>query len=187
MTAAARTLELSSVERAMRLLVVSLLIFAAGACGSAAHNGPHGGGGSSSSSSAGGATGTGGAAGSTGTGGGSGGSTGTGGGNGGSSGVGGRGGAGGADGSGGCSQVTTLQACDARADCHSVFFDPQTCGCASVGCCAHFSSCADGDLAQCKNTAVACTIPTPHCEGTYVIGYSGLCYEGCVRATDCMP
>lgn len=88
---------------------------------------------------------------------------------------------------GACTAATTLAACDARVGCHPVFVDPQTCGCASLGCCAHFSRCADGDLAQCANAGIGCTIAAPHCEGPYVIGYSGVCYEGCVRASECAP
>jgi len=85
-----------------------------------------------------------------------------------------------------CAQETTKDACDARPDCHSVYVDPQTCGCAAVGCCAHFSRCADGGTATCSPPpALACTTPTPHCEGPYVVSYSGACYEGCVVSSDC--
>ena len=33
-----------------------------------------------------------------------------------------------------CNQVNTRAACDQRSDCHSVNFDPGTCGCSSSGC-----------------------------------------------------
>lgn len=89
--------------------------------------------------------------------------------------------------SGACAQATTLVDCDARVGCHPVFVDPQDCRCTSLGCCAHFSRCANGDLAQCTNTGIGCTIQTPYCEGPYVVGYSGVCYEGCVRASECAP
>jgi hypothetical protein len=85
-----------------------------------------------------------------------------------------------------CATLTTLAACDARSDCHSVFYDPGTCGCATPGCCAHFSSCADGATANCRGPA-ACAIASPHCESPYVIAYSNSCFEGCVRATACAP
>jgi len=85
-----------------------------------------------------------------------------------------------------CSSETTLPACDARADCHSVFYDPGTCGCATAGCCAKFSRCADG-AANCKSGSVACTIATPYCEAPYVVSYTQSCYEGCVRASACAP
>jgi hypothetical protein len=85
-----------------------------------------------------------------------------------------------------CADVTTLAACDLRADCHAVFVDPGTCGCAGIGCCAKFSRCAAGDRADCRGPA-ACDALTPHCEGAYVVGYNGACYEGCVRATECAP
>jgi hypothetical protein len=82
-----------------------------------------------------------------------------------------------------CSGLTTEATCDARSDCHSVFYDPGTCGCAVSGCCAKFSRCADGP-ANCKG-AVACAIASPFCEAPYVISYTQNCYEGCVRATEC--
>ena len=95
--------------------------------------------------------------------------------------------AGSLDASGPCSTAATAAACDARAGCHSVFFDPNTCGCAALGCCAHFSKCAEGAQAICKNTGLGCTIAQPFCEGPYVIAYSNGCYEGCVRMTECAP
>jgi hypothetical protein len=85
-----------------------------------------------------------------------------------------------------CAMVATLDQCEARTDCHSVFVDPRTCGCAAVGCCEHFSRCADGDKAKCNGMPV-CTIPTPFCEGTFVVSYTGTCYEGCVQKKDCAP
>ena len=86
-----------------------------------------------------------------------------------------------------CTLLTTLADCDARSDCHAVFIDPGTCGCGSVGCCAHFSRCADGGKADCKGPAV-CKAATPFCEGPgYVVAYANACYEGCVRATACAP
>jgi hypothetical protein len=86
-----------------------------------------------------------------------------------------------------CADVTTLEECDARTDCHSVFQDLQDCRCAAVGCCTRFLACADGDRAQCKATNVLCKIATPYCEGPYVVSYTAVCYEGCVRATECAP
>ena len=88
-----------------------------------------------------------------------------------------------------CDQVTTVEECDARSDCHSVFTDPGTCGCASIGCCAHFSGCAPGDHGQCRQpSGLACRIATPFCESpAFVVSYTSNCYEGCVRADDCAP
>jgi hypothetical protein len=86
-----------------------------------------------------------------------------------------------------CADVTTLEACDARADCHSVFIDPQDCACAAIGCCARFLRCADGDTANCSGGAVLCDALTPHCEGQDVVSYTASCYEGCVRMTECAP
>jgi hypothetical protein len=85
-----------------------------------------------------------------------------------------------------CDQVTTVTACEARPDCHSVYLDPQTCGCAAIGCCAHFSRCADGDKAICAAQAT-CRVATPFCEGDFVVSYTGTCFEGCVRKKDCAP
>ncbi len=95
----------------------------------------------------------------------------------------GRGGSGGAT---ACASVTTLAACDARSDCHSVFEDPGTCGCLALGCCAHFLRCADGDRASCTPNAIACDAATPHCESPYTVSYTNVCYEGCVRNTECL-
>jgi hypothetical protein len=86
--------------------------------------------------------------------------------------------------SGSCSAITTQAACDSRGDCHSVFVDPGTCGCAAAGCCAHFSRCADGGHANCTNT-VTCEMATPFCELPYVVSYTNNCYEGCVRQSEC--
>lgn len=84
-----------------------------------------------------------------------------------------------------CSITTTQESCDARPDCHSVFVDPGTCGCAAVGCCARFSRCADGK-AVCTPPQVTCKIATPYCEGpAYVLSYTSNCYEGCVPAAAC--
>jgi hypothetical protein len=85
-----------------------------------------------------------------------------------------------------CSSVTTLADCEARTDCHSVFVDPGTCGCAVSGCCAHFSSCADGDKAMCTGMPL-CRAVTPFCEAPYVVSYTATCYEGCVNKKDCGP
>jgi hypothetical protein len=83
-----------------------------------------------------------------------------------------------------CGDVTTLAECEARSDCHSVFVDPGDCGCATLGCCTRFESCADGDKAKCTGT-VLCEVDPPRCEGSYVVSYQGSCYEGCVKQTDC--
>jgi len=83
-----------------------------------------------------------------------------------------------------CGDVTTQVACNARNDCHSVFEDPGTCGCASPGCCAHFKLCADGGYASCMGPAM-CNTVAPFCEPPYVIAYDGLCYEGCAYQDDC--
>src|SRR6185503_14110746 len=84
-------------------------------------------------------------------------------------------------GPGSCAAATTLAECDAKDDCHSVFVDPQGCGCAALGCCARFSFCANGNAAVC-DAMITCRRAAPYCEGPYVISYVGTCYEGCVRA-----
>jgi len=101
--------------------------------------------------------------------------------------VGGTSGASGASGSSGaCSDVTTLDECEARTDCHSVFHDPGTCGCGKVGCCAKFSACADGDQADCEGKSLSCGAMTPYCEKpAFVVSFRGACFEGCVQPKDC--
>jgi hypothetical protein len=83
-----------------------------------------------------------------------------------------------------CSQVATEADCNLRGDCHSVFVDPGTCGCAGAGCCAHFDHCADGKTANCTGPAL-CKLATPFCEAPFVLSYTGTCYEGCVRQGEC--
>ena len=86
--------------------------------------------------------------------------------------------------SGSCSAITTQAACDSRSDCHSVFADPGTCGCAAVNCCMHFNRCADGGHANCTGPA-ACTVAQPACSPPYALGYTASCFEGCVLQTEC--
>jgi hypothetical protein len=83
-----------------------------------------------------------------------------------------------------CSQVTNLSDCSVRPDCHAVWQDPGTCGCAEPGCCAKFSFCADGDKAVCTGTPT-CRSAAPHCEGSFAVSYTATCYEGCVDKADC--
>jgi hypothetical protein len=85
-----------------------------------------------------------------------------------------------------CSIATTQASCDVRPDCHSVFVDLGTCGCASVGCCAHFSRCADGKAVCTPPPTFSCTIAKPYCEApAYVLSYAAGCYEGCVPSAAC--
>lgn len=83
-----------------------------------------------------------------------------------------------------CSQVTVLEDCEVRTDCHAVYQDPGTCACAEPGCCAKFSFCADGNSAKCSGNPV-CKSAAPHCEGIFVVSYTDTCYEGCVEQADC--
>jgi hypothetical protein len=85
---------------------------------------------------------------------------------------------------GSCSQVRTRAECDSRSDCHSVFQDPGTCGCAPAGCCMQFNRCADGGRANCTGP-VACMAPQPFCQAPYALSYTGVCYEGCVLQSEC--
>ena len=87
-----------------------------------------------------------------------------------------------------CSLATTEAACDALPGCHPVFRDSSlVCDCAGVGCsCVSFSSCADGGLADCSGPA-QCDALAPYCSGDYVVAYSGTCYQGCVRKSNCPP
>jgi len=86
--------------------------------------------------------------------------------------------------SGTCSTLTTQAACDDRSDCHSVFADPGTCGCAGVNCCMHFNHCADGGHANCSGP-VACAVAQPSCTLPYTLSYANNCFEGCVLQTEC--
>ena len=86
-----------------------------------------------------------------------------------------------------CAQATTLEACEARPDCHSVFTDPgpETCRCSEIGCCAQFSRCTEGALANCAGPAI-CDSVTPYCdEPAYVLAHVDACFEGCVKPEDC--
>jgi hypothetical protein len=83
-----------------------------------------------------------------------------------------------------CTEVSTQAECDARPDCHAVFEDPGTCGCASPGCCARFKRCTVGGTADCLGPAM-CEMMAPNCELPYVVAYTGLCYEGCVKEDQC--
>ena len=88
-----------------------------------------------------------------------------------------------------CADVTTLDGCDARPDCHAVFM-PGACGCANC-CCTPFSRCAEGSTVNCKGPASCKSAPPycnePACNGAYAVGYANGCYEGCVEVTRCAP
>jgi hypothetical protein len=84
-----------------------------------------------------------------------------------------------------CSQLTTQAACQARSDCHTIFSDPGTCGCAAAGCCARFSRCADGKAVCTKPAQFSCAMVQPYCESPYVLAYRDSCFEGCVLGSDC--
>jgi len=84
-----------------------------------------------------------------------------------------------------CAVMTSKETCEARPECHSVFVDNRDCQCAAIGCCARFVHCADGATAVCKAPPITCDLVAPHCEGPYVVAYSGSCYEGCVQSSDC--
>jgi hypothetical protein len=87
-----------------------------------------------------------------------------------------------------CSEANTLEECEARPDCHSVFHDPGDCVCGGIGCCAEFLRCADGDLARCEPVEVSCDTLVPYCEDpAFVIAYTNFCHEGCVQPKDCAP
>jgi hypothetical protein len=85
-----------------------------------------------------------------------------------------------------CDQQLTLFDCNARPDCHAVFFDPGSCTCSSLGCCAQFHHCAGGFTAICTGL-ITCAVLPPHCESPYLISYRDGCYEGCVHYRDCPP
>jgi hypothetical protein len=87
-----------------------------------------------------------------------------------------------------CADATTLEECEARYYCHSVYVDSGDCSCAPNGCCARFSHCAEGALANCQPEPITCgAAPTvPFCdEPAYVVSYTPGCTEGCVKPEDC--
>jgi hypothetical protein len=87
-----------------------------------------------------------------------------------------------------CTSVTTLAECDAKTNCHSVFFNSPACSCGGTGCCTVFFHCADGAKATCTGTPTCQIAMRPYCEApAYVISYTASCYEGCVRPTECAP
>jgi hypothetical protein len=85
-----------------------------------------------------------------------------------------------------CANVTDQLSCDARTDCHSVFGDLGICDCIAAGCCIGFTRCADGAKATCKGAPV-CQIPPPNCGPAYVASHNVMCFDGCVRPTECAP
>jgi hypothetical protein len=83
-----------------------------------------------------------------------------------------------------CSALTDEHTCSSSSNCHPVYEDFVNCGCAPVGCCMRFSRCANGQLAQCQGNPT-CGLPTPLCEGNFVVSYTAACYEGCVMPAEC--
>ena len=74
--------------------------------------------------------------------------------------------------------------CDARSDCHAVF---AICDCADAGCCTPgFERCADGPNATCSG-APACQVAPPNCGPLLVASHNVMCFDGCVRPTQCAP
>jgi hypothetical protein len=84
-----------------------------------------------------------------------------------------------------CSTLKDEASCTARTDCHSVYTDPGTCGCATPGCCAHFSSCDSPSKADCTTKNLTCQKTPPFCEGDYVPSVTSGCWEGCVHKAEC--
>lgn len=79
------------------------------------------------------------------------------------------------------------RSCDASSSCHPVYESQNNCGCAPAGCCTRFSFCADNAQADCSGVNLACRRVQPYCEPPFVVSYTGSCYEGCVRQSDCAP
>lgn len=86
----------------------------------------------------------------------------------------------------GCEVYADEMSCDADSRCHPVYSrvcegDPN-----NPQCLMHFASCGNGATASCTG-APSCDALEPICEGETVVSYTTLCYEGCVRRTDCGP
>jgi hypothetical protein len=47
-----------------------------------------------------------------------------------------------------------------------------------------FNRCADGGRANCTGP-VACMAPQPNCGPLYNLSYTNVCFEGCVRPSEC--
>jgi hypothetical protein len=87
-----------------------------------------------------------------------------------------------------CGVSSTLADCEARSDCHAVYYDSGACDCAFAGCCTGFSFCAPGAKATCTPPKGACAGMAPYCESpAYVISYVSGCPEGCVKPDECGP
>jgi hypothetical protein len=84
-----------------------------------------------------------------------------------------------------CNQINTADGCSLNTTCHPVFWDNQPCSCPTQDCCTHFAFCAPNARAQCIPPPLLCTQPPPVCESGYQVSYSGTCYEGCVKTTEC--
>ncbi|HEY3499839.1 MAG TPA: hypothetical protein VGK73_34345 [Polyangiaceae bacterium] len=87
-----------------------------------------------------------------------------------------------------CDMVESLEECEGRTDCHSVFVDSLLCDCVEPGCCASFAFCADDNLVDCTGANATCGAANPYCSSpAYVVSYSDFCSEGCVAPKDCAP
>lgn len=88
-----------------------------------------------------------------------------------------------------CDMLSEATACDARNDCHSVYW-PGDCQCVSC-CCVVFDHCANGSTADCKGSA-SCDEPPPDCanpacNGSFAVSHVSGCYDGCAVAEKCDP
>jgi hypothetical protein len=83
-----------------------------------------------------------------------------------------------------CTAHADETSCRADSNCHPVFADQTPCTCSPVGCCMHYSFCAEGRPALCMGTPTCGQAP-PLCEGNYQISYTQTCYEGCVTPDEC--
>ena len=85
-----------------------------------------------------------------------------------------------------CAGINDQLSCDARSDCHSLFGKCLTCDCPAPGCPVIFQRCADGAKALCKGSPI-CQVAPPDCGSGFVPAYNPMCWDGCVRPTECRP
>lgn len=79
------------------------------------------------------------------------------------------------------------EACLDHPDCHAVYNADAVpvCDCNTPGCCIFFERCSEGPAICEAPPEILCDRIPPECDGPYVIGYRGGCYEGCARIEEC--
>jgi hypothetical protein len=86
-----------------------------------------------------------------------------------------------------CAALTTVDACDARSDCISIFSGSELCN--SNGCENHFGQCVERAEILCYDVAHVCPMDCPAfdrtCADGFVRAWQSCCEIGCQRAAEC--